>query len=98
MRRIALCVCLFTLSFASSALAEDNLTFQGIWGQRLELADLVDPSTKALVVFVVSETCPQVEAATPELRRLSDNYRTQGINFIMLYPEPETDAYKMALH
>ena len=48
-----------------------------------------DPQTRAIVLFVQGNGCPLVRKRVPQLKRLRDAYRTNGVVFWMINANPQ---------
>ncbi len=56
------------------------------------------PSVKATVVLFVSVDCPVSNRYAPEVIRLHDRFKTQGIAFWIVYPNPAESVAAITRH
>jgi hypothetical protein len=78
---------------------------QAVEGPRLPDLDgrLVNPlevshGARAVVVVFVSTDCPVSNRYAPELRRLHERFQSQGVEFVLVYPNPADSPEKIRKH
>ena len=59
---------------------------------------LPDPATKATIVYFVTHDCPISNRFMPEIRRICDQYSSQGARCLMAYVDPTVSADKIREH
>ncbi len=81
---------------AESCRADSPWQFTDIDGTMHKPFD--DKSTKAIGLVFISTDCPIANSYQPELHRLADAYRQNGIQFFMIHPDPQTATDKARQH
>lgn len=61
-------------------------------------APFEDPATRAVVLVFISTDCPIANAYQPQLKKLAEEYVTQGVRWFMIHPDPATTHERAADH
>lgn len=96
---LLICCCLQSASAREQARPEIHsntgpLQFKDIRYLTRSLADF--PNRKAFVIVACNTTCPLVKRYLPKLKRLEQQYRPQGVQFIALHTGPADSIREIA--
>ena len=87
---------ILVMLFLALPLRAEVLVFETIGGGREVVFE--KEGTKAVVLVFIDTECPIANAYQPELRRLEKKFGEQGIRFVMIHADPETDVEKAKTH
>jgi len=77
----------------------DAVTSDGVEDLSGRAVDPIDDATTPITVtFFIDSDCPVSNRYAPELKSLNDRYRTRGVSFWLVYPDPGISVQTIRTH